>query len=122
MALAAGLGLRQGEAFGLVLPRVDFDHRRVPVVSQAQRGELSAELKTTSSTRRIPADDWVLNEIRMHVERFGTGPGGVIVTSRIGKVAQRNALGFCWRKAVADARTCGKPPAEPAPGGECGQK
>ena len=52
----------------------------------------------------IPADDWVLNEITAHIRRYGTGPGGVIVTNRLHKVAQRNAFGTCWRAAVAAAR------------------
>jgi hypothetical protein len=71
--------------------------------------------------RTIPADEWVLNEISAHVQRFGTGPGEVIVTNRLGKVAQRNAFGDCWRKAVADARKCGKPPAPVHEGGRCGE-
>ena len=36
-------------------------------------------------------------------------------------MAQRNAFGDCWRRAVADARTCGKPPAPAHEGGQCGQ-
>ena len=63
VALGAGLGLREGEAFGLLLTRVDFLRRRVHVLSQAQRGQLTAVLKTDASTRIVPADDWVLNEI-----------------------------------------------------------
>jgi integrase len=121
LALGAGLGLREGEAFGLTVTRVDFLRRKVQVLSQAQRGQLGAELKTGASTRAIPADEWVLNEISAHIQRFGTGPGEVIVINRIGKVAQRNSFGYCWRKAVADARTCGKPPAPIQDGGQCAE-
>jgi integrase len=103
VALGAGLGLREGEAFGLTLPRVDFLRRRVHILDQAQRGQLAAVLKTAASARVIPADDWVLNEISAHMQRYGAGPGGVIVTNRLGKVAQRNAFGTCWREAVASA-------------------
>lgn len=35
-ALGAGLGLREGEAFGLAVPRVDFLRRKVHVLSQAK--------------------------------------------------------------------------------------
>jgi hypothetical protein len=62
----------------------------------------------------------VLNEISTHVQRFGTGPGEVIVTNRLGKVAQRNAFGDRWRLAVAVARTCGKPSVSAFEGGQCG--
>jgi hypothetical protein len=40
VVLGAGLGLREGEAFGLTVPRVDFLRRRVHVRTQAQRGQL----------------------------------------------------------------------------------
>ena len=120
-ALGAGLGLREGEAFGLTVSRVDFLRRKVHVLSQAQRGQLAADLKTGASTRTIPADMWVLNEISAHLQRFGTGPGEVIVTNRLGKVAQRNAFGDCWRRAVADARACAKPPALARDGGNCAE-
>ena len=69
----------------------------------------------------IPTDKCVLNEIGAHIQRFGTGPGEVIVINRIGKMAQRNSFGYCWRKAVADARTCGKPPAPSRDGGPCAE-
>src|SRR5712691_11873392 len=121
VALGAGLGLREGEAFGLLDARVDRLHKRVHVTAQAQRGELDAELKTEASTRTIPADDWVLQEVGRHIERFGLGAGGNIITNRIGRVAQRNSFGTCWREAVANARTCGRPPAEPKAGSKCGE-
>jgi integrase len=120
VALGAGLGLREGEAFGLLDARVDRHRKRVRIISQAQRGELDAELKTEASTRTIPADDWVLAEIDKHIQRYGLGPGGNIVTNRLGRVAQRNSFGTCWREAVASARTCLKPPAEPTAAGKCG--
>jgi integrase len=121
VALGVGLGLREGEAFGLTVPRVDFMRRKVQVLSQAQRGQLAADLKTQASTRTIPADEWVLSEISAHVQRFGTGPGEVIVTNRLGKVARRNSFGDRWRLAVADARICGNRPAQALEGGQCGE-
>jgi integrase len=54
VALGVGLGLREGEALGLTVPRVDFLRRKVHVLSQAQRGQLAANLKTEASTRTIP--------------------------------------------------------------------
>ena len=121
VALGAGLGLREGEAFGLLDQRIDRARQRIQVIAQPQRGQLDAELKTEASTRTIPADGWVLQEIDTHVDRYGLGPGGNIVTNRLGRVAQRNSFGTCWREAVNNARTCLKPPAEPKAGGQCGQ-
>jgi integrase len=36
VALGVGLGLREGETFGLTIPPVDFLRRKVQVLSQAQ--------------------------------------------------------------------------------------
>ena len=82
---------------------MDFLRRKVHILDQAQRGQLAADLKTSASTRVIPADSCVLSEINAHIQRYGTGPDGVIVTNRLGKVAQRNAFGTCWREAVVSA-------------------
>jgi integrase len=104
VTLGAGLGLREGEAFGLTVARVDFLHRRVHVQEQAQAGQL-APLKTEASRRLIPADDWVLTAVTAHLQRYGPGrPSGVIVTNAAGRIAQRNSFGDCWRTAVKAAR------------------
>jgi integrase len=106
VTLGAGLGLREGEAFGLIVPRVDFLRRRVHVQEQAQGGQF-APLKTEASRRLIPADDWVLSGITAHLQRYGPGPSGVIVTDTAGRIAQRNSFGHCWRAAV---KAAGLPP------------
>jgi hypothetical protein len=49
--MAAGAGLRFGEATGLTVPRVDFLRRRLQVLEQAQNGAL-APLKTRASPAR----------------------------------------------------------------------
>lgn len=98
VALGAGLGLREGEAFGLTVPRTDFLRRRVHVREQAQGGRL-APLKTAASSRAIPAGDWVLSEITAHIQRYGPGPGGVVVTNAGGRIAQRSSFWEHWRAA-----------------------
>lgn len=100
---ARGLGLREGESFGLTVPRVDLLRRRVHVREQAQAGQL-APLKTEASRRMVPADDWVPSGITAHLQRYGPGPFGVIVTNAAGRIAQRNSFGHCWRSAVRAAR------------------
>ena len=107
VVLGAGAGLREGEAFGLTVPRVDFLRRKLHIRDQAQRGATAAPLKTKASMRVIPADDWVLAEITAHMQAYAPGPGQVIVTNRLGRVAKRNSFGSCWREAVDRARTCG---------------
>lgn len=100
--LAAGAGLRFGEATGLTVPRVNFLQRRILVVEQAQNGAL-APLKTRASRRTIPADDWVLAEVTAHLQRYGTGPGQVIMSNRAGGLVRRNAFGDIWRATVKAA-------------------
>jgi len=102
--LGAGLGLREGEAFGLTVSKVDFLRRRVHVHQQAQNGEL-VPLKSAASRRTIPADDFVLAEINHHMQHEGweEGPGGVLVTNRCGRIVRRSSFGTCWREAVAKA-------------------
>jgi integrase len=102
--LGAGLGLREGEALGLTVPRIDFLRRVVRIEQQAQGGQL-VELKTKASRRRVPADDLILAEITRHMQRPGwrAGPEDVLVTNRCGRIAQRKSFNTCWREAVAAA-------------------
>ena len=52
--MAAGVGLRFGEARGLTMPRVNFLQLRILMVEQAQYGAL-APLKTRASRRAVLA-------------------------------------------------------------------
>lgn len=103
--LGAGLGMREGEALGLTVPRVDFLRRIVHVHEQAQNGEL-APLKTKASRRSVPADDLILAEITRHMQRPGwkAGPDEVLVTNRCGRIVRRKSFGDCWREAVKAAK------------------
>jgi integrase len=102
VALGAGAGLRFGEATGLTVPRVNFLQRRIQVLEQAQNGAL-APLKTAASKRTVPAGEWVLQEITLHLQRYGAGPGQVIMSNVAGHIIRRNAFGSCWRTAVKTA-------------------
>ena len=97
--LAAGAGLREGEALGLTVPRVEFLARRLVIVEQMQNKVLSP-LKTRASTRVFPSDDLVLNAVTAHMQRWAPGPGQLLITNRLGRPVQRNSFGDCWREAV----------------------
>ena len=84
IVIGAGLGLRQSEAAGLTMDRVDFLRRTVRVDRQWQQTTASkpgafTPTKTAAGTRIIPVGEWVLDELNLHLERFGAGDGGVIV-------------------------------------------
>jgi len=100
--LAAGAGLREGEALGLTVPRVEFLARRLSIVEQAQHGVLSP-LKTRASRRVVPVDDLVLNAVTAHIQRWAPGPWQLVVTNRCGRPVRRNSFGMCWREAVKAA-------------------
>lgn len=120
--LGAGAGLREGEALGLTVPRLDFLRRRADILEQMQNRQLSP-LKTKASERKVPVDDVVLAAATEHMQRWAPGAHQLLITNRLGGPVQRNSFGHCWREAVAAARTCGKPP---APAGQrkaaCGEK
>ena len=108
--LAAGAGLREGEALGLTVARVDFLRRRVHVEQQVQGvngGEPTlVPLKTRASRRVVPVDDIVLEALTRHMQLWEPGPGGLLVTNRLGRPVRRGSFGSCWRVAVAE---CGLP-------------
>ena len=85
--LAAGAGLREGEALGLTVPRVEFLARGLVVVEQMQNRVLSP-LKTTASRRVIPLDDVVLNAVTTHIQRWQPGPGQLVITNRLGDLGR----------------------------------
>lgn len=108
--LGAGAGLRQGEALGLLAPRVDFLRRRIHVEEQIQ-GDNGAEpmmrpLKTRASLRIVPVDDVVLDALTAHMSTWERGPYGLLVTGRVGRPVRRSSFGACFRIA---ANACGLP-------------
>lgn len=71
VVLAAGTGLRQGEAFGLTLDRVDFLRRQLKVDRQIVllpgSGPVLASPKTMASYRTIPLPAVVLDALAAHL-------------------------------------------------------
>lgn len=101
--LGAGAGLREGEALGVTVPRIDFLRRRLFVEEQMQNGVLSP-LKTKASRRVVPLDDAVLSEVTAHMQRFEPGPEQLLVTNRCRRPVHRSPFGQCWQEAVKAAR------------------
>jgi integrase len=81
VAVGAGLGLRQAEAFGLTKGSVDFLRRSVHVRAQWQRGKLVDTTKT-GHARAVPLPDFVADALAAHLERHDSDhPDGLIFTS-----------------------------------------
>lgn len=105
--LAAGAGLRQGEALGLGIDRIDFLRRQLRVdrqlVTPAHGEPVLAPPKSEASFRTVPLADVVLEALSAHLADFETGPEGLIVTYVDGRAVRRNRFGAMWRQSVARA-------------------
>lgn len=106
VVLAAGAGLRQGEAFGICLPNIHFLERRLAVETQVKivnnRQVLSATLKTPASRRQVPLADAVAKELSAHLARFPTHPESqALFTAARGGYLKRSTFNeLVWRKAI----------------------
>jgi len=119
--LGAGLGLRQGETFGLALEDIDFPRRIVTVRRQVKvypDNQLIFALPKGQKTREVPLPSVVADELAAHLQRFR--PTGVtlpyktrtgaphtaqlILTSRERRALNRNYFNArIWKPALRAA-------------------
>jgi integrase len=104
--LAAGTGLRQGEAFGLTQDRVNFLKRCLTVdrqlIGQENGRPRFGPPKTAASVRTVPLPDVVAEALAEHLRLFGTGPDGLLFVDDDGRPLLRPRFSrFVWRPAVA---------------------
>lgn len=124
LTLATGLGLRQGEAFGLAVDDIDFLRRVVTVRRQViiLRNERLFALPKGRKVRTVPLPSSVADQIASHLQRYParevTMPMGVpdgrpeaarlLVTTIEGKALNRNCVNaHVWKPAL---RRAGLPP------------
>jgi integrase len=105
VALAAGAGLRQGEAFGVTMPHVDFLRRTLRVEQQLilvpGREPFLAPPKTEASRRTVPLPQVVVEALARHLADFEVGPDGEMFLDDGGRRLRRNRFGeSVWRPAV----------------------
>lgn len=109
--LSLGTGLRQGEALGLTVDRVDFLRKEITVDRQLMKvvgnaPEL-APLKTDSSRRVVPVPDFVVEAVAAHLAKYPAGEGGLVFTGERGQPVARAWLHRAWRQAVIAAELSG---------------
>ena len=103
LTLGLGAGLRQAEATGLTVDRVDFLRRQL-VVDRQLDGETGdgepvfGPPKTRRSYRTIPLADVTIEGIARHIERHGTGRGGLVLPRPDGRPLVQGPFGATWRK------------------------
>jgi len=104
--IAAGCGLRQGEAFGVRVSDVDFLRHRVRVEQQIKivRGQLTTGAPKGGRTRVVPLPESAAIELSEHLRRFPPGDGELVFTSREHKPLNRNYFNArIWRSALLAA-------------------
>lgn len=104
--VSAGLGLRQGEACGLTVDRVDFLRRTVTIDRQLvtpPKGECYlGPVKTASSNRVIPLPSSVADTLAAHIAANPPGEHGLIFTSNTGAPLRRTTYSDAFRRAARD--------------------
>jgi integrase len=107
VTLAAGVGLRSGEARGLTVDRIDFLRRRLVVdrqlVTTTGGGTGFAPPKNARSARTIPLGAEVLDDLARHVEVHGVGIDGLLLVDEWERPLSRNRWGDQWRSVQRDA-------------------
>ncbi len=108
ITLAAGTGLRQGEAFGLTLDRVDFLRRTLTVDRQlillAGQQPQHGPPKTRASYRSVPLPQVVLEALAEHLRQFPVGGDGLVFTTDSGGPLSRTRFSASvWRPATKRA-------------------
>jgi len=110
VTLAAGTGLRQGEAFGLTVDRVDFLRRQLTVdrqlVTMPDRAPYLTPPKTAASVRVVPLPQVVVDALAAHLAAWPTD--GFLFTTELGGPIRRTAFSDrVWRPAVKRAGLSG---------------
>ncbi len=105
--IGIGAGLRQGEASGLTVDRVDFLRRTLRVdrqlVSRFVPAPILGPPKTDSSNRTIPLAGFLVDALADHLRRFPAGPGEMVLRSPAGLPLDSDRFGHQWRRAVRAA-------------------
>jgi integrase len=100
LTLGAACGLRQGEATGLTVDRVDFLRRQLTVdrqlVTRASGQPVFAPPKTPRSYRSVPLADVALDALSAHIDEYGIGQNGLLL-HRDGHLLGRPRFGEVWR-------------------------
>lgn len=106
VVLAAGTGLRQGEAFGLTVDRVDFLRKTVRVDRQMTtvtgRAPAFGPPKTEASYRTVPLPQVVVDELAAHLAKFPAEPDGLVFVNDHGRPLRRSAFGTMWRRVTKE--------------------
>jgi integrase len=107
VTLASSTGLRQGEAFGLTVPNVDFLRRRLEVVQRLVlvqgRPPFLGPPKTDASVRSIPLRQVAIDALAEHLAKYPAGEDQLVFTNEHGNPISRTRFSDPWQRAVRAA-------------------
>jgi integrase len=103
LVLGLGAGLRQSEASGLTVDRIDFPRRELRVDRQLVTPTRSGDPtfgppKTKRSYRTVPLAEPVVFALARHVETHGLGRDGLVLHGSDGRPIRRQWFGQVWRR------------------------
>lgn len=104
--VAAGCGLRQGEAFGIRVADVVFLRRQLLVRQQVKvvKGRVTLAPPKRRKTRDVPLSDTVAEELAERIRRHPPGADGLVFTTREGGPLSRSYYNrHVWRPALVAA-------------------
>jgi integrase len=99
--LAAGCGLRLGEALGLTAGRITWLPRGTIHVDRQLQGRELAPCKTRASVRVIPVDTIIMEKVATHLQRWPSD--GLLITSKVGAPVLRAPFSAAFRRAARGA-------------------
>jgi integrase len=112
VAVAGGCGLRWGEAAGLCVDALNLDRASLRVIRTvieiAGHTSFKPYPKSSPGRRTVPIPAWLVAILRLHLDQYPLGEGGLIFANQAGG-AQRRTLfrARVWRPALVRAGLLG---------------
>jgi integrase len=112
VGVAGGCGLRWGEAAGLCADALDLDGRSLRVIRTVIEvgGHTSFKPypKSTAGRRTVPVPSWLVDILRVHLDRYPLGEADLIFANEVGGALRRTLFrSRIWRPALVRAGLLG---------------
>lgn len=112
VCVAAGAGLRWGEAVGLCVDALDLDAARLSVLRTVVEVDGHTSFKpypkSAAGRRTIPLPGWLVDELRRHTSAVPAGAAGLVFPNEVGAALRRSLFrSRVWRPALVRAGLLG---------------
>jgi integrase len=107
IVFAAGMGLRQGECFGLTVDRVDFLRRQVRVDRQLISARDVGPPKSKAGFRTVPMPEVAVSTLSAHLARYRPGRFALVFAHTWCNPLRRSTVGQMWHRARKQAGPAG---------------